>query len=82
MTTRDIEAHLQEIYGVDVSPGPISNVTEAVMEEVKIWQGRSLDEVYPMLDATIFGSSSLLGFLRTFGAVGTSKNRWVNLLIL
>src|ERR1039457_1345036 len=49
MTTRDIEAHLQEIYGVDVSPGLISNVTEAVMEEVKIWQGRSLDEVYPIL---------------------------------
>ena len=49
MTTREIEAHLQEIYGVDVSPGLISNVTEAVMDEVKIWQGRSLDEVYPIL---------------------------------
>src|SRR5450755_1417914 len=49
MTTRDIEAHLQEIYGVDVSPDLISNVTEAVMEEVKIWQGRALDEVYPIL---------------------------------
>jgi len=49
MTTREIEAHLQEIYGVDVSPGLISNVTEAVMDEVKIWQGRPLDEVYPIL---------------------------------
>src|SRR5450432_3510556 len=49
MTTREIEAHLQEIYGVDVSPGLISNVTEAVMDEVKIWQGRSLDDVYPIL---------------------------------
>jgi putative transposase len=49
MTTREIEAHLQEIYGVDVSPGLISNVTEAVMDEVKIWQSRSLDEVYPIL---------------------------------
>lgn len=49
MTTRDIEAHLQDMYGVDVSPGLISNVTEAVMEEVKIWQARSLDEVYPIL---------------------------------
>lgn len=49
MSTREIGAHLQEIYGVDVSAGLISNVTEAVMEEVKIWQGRSLDEVYPIL---------------------------------
>ena len=49
MSTREIGAHLQEIYGVDVSAGLISNVTEAVMEEVKVWQGRSLDEVYPIL---------------------------------
>jgi putative transposase len=49
MSTREIGAHLQEIYGVDVSAGLISNITEAVMEEVKIWQGRSLDEVYPVL---------------------------------
>lgn len=49
MSTRDIGGHLQEIYGVDVSAGLISNVTEAVMEEVRIWQGRSLDEVYPIL---------------------------------
>ena len=46
-TTRDIEAYLQEIYGVDVSPSLISYITEAVMEEMKIWQSRSLDEVYP-----------------------------------
>jgi putative transposase len=49
MSTREIGAHLQEIYGVDVSAGMIYNVTEAVVEEVKIWQGRSLDEVYPIL---------------------------------
>ena len=49
MTTREIEGHLKEMYGVDVSPGLISNVTEAVMEEVKAWQSRPLDEVYPIL---------------------------------
>jgi putative transposase len=49
MTTREIEGHLQEMYGVDVSPGLISTVTEAVMEEVKTWQSRPLDEVYPIL---------------------------------
>jgi putative transposase len=37
------------MYGVEVSPTLISNVTEAVMEEVKIWQNRPLDEVYPIL---------------------------------
>ena len=49
MTTREIEGHLKEMYAIDVSPALISNVTEAVMEEVKIWQGRPLDEVYPIL---------------------------------
>jgi len=49
MTTREIEGHLKEMYGVDVSPGLISQVTEAVMEEVKAWQSRPLDEVYPIL---------------------------------
>lgn len=49
MTTREIEGHLEEMYGVDVSPGLISTVTEAVMEEVKSWQSRPLDEVYPIL---------------------------------
>jgi putative transposase len=49
MTTREIEGHLKEIYGVEVSPTLISNVTEAVMEEVKTWQNRPLDELYPIL---------------------------------
>ena len=49
LSTRDIGAHLQEIYGVEVSPGLISNVTDAVMDEVKIWQTRPLDEVYPIV---------------------------------
>jgi putative transposase len=49
MTTRDIEGHLKEMYAIEVSPTLISNVTEAVMEEVKVWQTRPLDEVYPIL---------------------------------
>ncbi len=49
MTTREIEGHLEEMYGVEVSPTLISNVTEAVMEEVKIWQNRPLEEVYPIV---------------------------------
>ena len=49
MTTRDIQAQLQELYGVEVSPTFISNVTEEVMEEVRQWQNRPLEALYPIL---------------------------------
>lgn len=49
MTCREIQAHLQEIYGVEVSPDLISTVTDAVIDEVRTWQARPLDEVYPIL---------------------------------
>jgi putative transposase len=49
MTTREIQGHLEEIYGVEVSPVVISNVTAAVIDEVKLWQNRLLDEVYPIV---------------------------------
>jgi len=55
MSTREIQGHLEEIYKVEVSPALISNVTEEVMEEVKSWQNRPLDAVYPIvyLDALV-----------------------------
>lgn len=55
MTTRDIQGHLEEIYGVEVSPTLISNVTDAVLDEVRAWQSRPLDAVYPIvyLDALV-----------------------------
>jgi putative transposase len=49
MSTREIQGHLEEIYGVEVSPALISNVTDAVVEEVKAWQGRALEPLYPIL---------------------------------
>jgi putative transposase len=49
MTTRDIQGHLQEIYGIDVSPSLISQVTDAISEEVILWQNRPLDDVYPIV---------------------------------
>jgi putative transposase len=49
MSTREIQGHLQEIYGVEVSPALISQVTEEVMEEVKLWQSRPLEPVYPIM---------------------------------
>src|SRR5438128_11141519 len=41
--------HLEEICGTEVSPTFISNVTDAVSEDVKLWQARPLDAVYPIL---------------------------------
>lgn len=49
MTTRDIQAHLLELYKVEVSPELISSVTAEVMEEVKDWQNRTLEELYPIV---------------------------------
>jgi putative transposase len=55
VSTRDIEAHLAEIYGVKVGRDLISRVTDAVMEDVREWQQRPLDDVYPVvfLDALV-----------------------------
>jgi len=55
MTTRDIQGHLEELYGVEVSPTLISNVTDAVLDEVRAWQNRPLNAVYPIvyLDALV-----------------------------
>lgn len=55
MTTRDIQAHLQEMYGVEVSATLVSEVTDAVMEEVKTWQSRPLESLYAIvyLDALV-----------------------------
>lgn len=55
MTTRDIQAQLEDLYNVEVSPTLISNVTNEVIEEVKAWQSRPLDKIYPIvfLDALV-----------------------------
>jgi putative transposase len=49
MTQREIQGHLEEIYGVEISPSLISTVTDAVLDEVRAWQARPLDAVYPIL---------------------------------
>jgi putative transposase len=49
MTTREIQGHLQEMYGVEVSPALISEVTDAVIEEVKAWQSRPLEPLYAIV---------------------------------
>ncbi|HET6919800.1 MAG TPA: IS256 family transposase [Jiangellaceae bacterium] len=55
MTVRDTQAHLEEIYGVEVSPELISKITDGVLDELRAWQNRPLDAVYPImyLDAIV-----------------------------
>lgn len=49
MSVREIQAHLTEMYGAEVSPTLISTVTDAVIDEVKTWQSRPLDALYPIV---------------------------------
>lgn len=49
LSTREIQDHLEDLYGVEVSPTLISNVTDAVLDEVRTWQARPLASVYPIL---------------------------------
>lgn len=49
MSVRDIRGHLEELYGLEVSPDLISRVTDAVLDEVKEWRSRALDAVYPIV---------------------------------
>ncbi|CAN5299566.1 IS256 family transposase [soil metagenome] len=49
MTVRDIQSQLEEMYGVEISPTLISNVTNSVMEDVRAWQTRPLDAMYPIV---------------------------------
>lgn len=49
LTTREIQGHLLDLYGTEVSPTLFSNVTDAVLDDVRAWQSRPLDAVYPIL---------------------------------
>ena len=56
MSTRDIQAELEELYGIDVSPSMISKITDKVMDSAAEWQNRMLDPIYPIvyMDAVHF----------------------------
>ena len=55
LTVREIQAHLAEIYGTEISPDLISKITDAVIEDAKAWQNRPLERLYPIvyLDALV-----------------------------
>ena len=62
MTVREIQAHLEEMYGTEVLPSLISSVTDAVSEEVKAWQARPLDAIYPIVYRVFPEVSSILRY--------------------
>jgi putative transposase len=66
MSTREIQGHLRELYGIEVSPDLVSAVTDAVLEEVAAWPARPLEPVYPL----VF-SDALRVKVREEGLVGT-----------
>ena len=87
MTTRDIQAHLEEIYGVEVSPTLVSQVTQAVTEEITLWQNRPLDEVYPIIyldairvkvrhDGRVINKAVYLAIAVTFDGVKDVLGMW------
>lgn len=49
MSTRDIQEHLRELYGIEVSPDLVGTVTDAVLDEIAVWQARPLEPVYPLV---------------------------------
>ena len=56
LTTRDINEQIQELYGIEVSATMVSNITDQIIPEIKEWQERPLDDVYPFvfIDAVHF----------------------------
>ena len=48
MSNRDIEDHLNNLYGIDVSPSMISKITDKIIPEIREWQSRQLEDVYPI----------------------------------
>ena len=89
LTTREIQRPLEELYGTEVSPALISTITDAVLEDVRLWQSRPLETVYPILYFDcLFVKSRHEGAVKTkavYGALGVTlageKERlglWVN----
>lgn len=72
MTVREIQAHLQEMYGAEVPPALISAVTDAVMDKAKAWQSRPPDKLYPIVYLDCIHAKS-----RDTGAVKVKRCTWL-----
>ncbi len=85
MSTRDIQGHVEDLYGVSISPELVSRITDTVADEVTAWQSRPLDEIYPILflDALfvkIRDSGSIQNkavYLAWASTLPATRNSWV-----
>ncbi|MBT9148422.1 MAG: hypothetical protein DDT32_02194 [Syntrophomonadaceae bacterium] len=77
MSTRDIEDHMRDIYGIDVSATTVSKVTDKILPLIAEWQSRPLDRVYPIvfLDAIHFKVGLTWTGTRMYLASGSAKMR-------
>ena len=75
MSTREIQGHLRELYGIEVSPDLVGAVTDAVLDEVAEWQNRPLEAVYPLAGEhrTFAAASTVAGSATAGGPPSTSK---------
>jgi putative transposase len=76
MTVREIQGHLQEMYGTEISPSLISSVTDAVMDEVTAWQARPLEAMYPVVYLDCIHAKVREGTVRTkavYLAIGITR---------
>ena len=79
MSNRDIEDHLNNLYGIDVSPSMISKITDKIIPEIREWQSRQLEDVYPIVAIGIDkeGRKEVLGF---WIGENESSKYWLNVL--
>src|SRR5215217_210757 len=75
MTTREIQGHLMELYGLEVSPDLISTVTDAVLETVAEWQNRPLEASYPLV---FFDAMRARSETRAWSATRRSTSPWAS----
>jgi hypothetical protein len=77
MSTRDVASHLAEVYGKDVSAEQISKITDAVLPELRAWQSRPLDAVYPIVYLDAIRKSKCAP--STWSPTGPSTWRWASM---
>ena len=77
MTTREIQAHLEEIYATKVSPELISKVTDGVLEDIVAWQNRPLDNTYPIIYLDCIYVKSRDNHVIKQGCIHSNRSKYV-----
>jgi hypothetical protein len=75
MTVREIQGHLADLYGIEMSPDLISAVTDAVLDEISEWQNRPLEPLYPLVFFDAIGQGPIPRRYRVWGQPGEGASR-------